>query len=86
MFGFIKKIFIGLLTSKIHASNHTKCVPLSNQKCTTQPTLIKLHPNESTQGLRYNPLSINSGRCVRSCNTLNDLPNKVCLSKNSRKL
>ena len=86
MFGFIKKIFIGLLTSKIHASNHTKCVSLSNQKCTTQPTLIKLHPNECTQGLRYNPLSINSGRCVSSCNILNDLPNKVCLSKNSCQL
>ena len=74
------------LTSKTHASNHTKCISLSNQKYTTQPTLIKLYPNECNQGLRYNPFSINSGRCVRSCNTLNDLPNKVCLSKNSRKL
>ena len=28
-----KKIFIGLLHSVANASNHTKCVWLSNQKC-----------------------------------------------------
>ena len=33
MFEFIKKIFIGLLTSTVSTSNHTKCVSLSNQKC-----------------------------------------------------
>ena len=31
MFGLIKKIFIGLLTSIVSASNHT--VSLSNQEC-----------------------------------------------------
>ena len=35
----------GLLTSLVNASNHTKCFSLSNQKCTTQPTIINLHPN-----------------------------------------
>ena len=40
-----KKIFIGLLTSTINASNHRKCVSLNNQKCMIQPTLINLHPN-----------------------------------------
>ena len=33
IFGLIKKIFIGLLTGIVNASNHTKCVLLSNQKC-----------------------------------------------------
>ena len=37
---------MGLLISKVNASNHKKCVSLSNQKCMTQPTLINLHPNE----------------------------------------
>ena len=46
MFGFIKKVFIGLLTDLIKAPNQTKCVSLSNQKCEVQPTLIKLYPNE----------------------------------------
>ena len=32
-----------LLTSMVNASNHTKCISLSNQQCTIQPTLINLH-------------------------------------------
>ena len=51
MFGFIKKIFIGLLTGLVNASNHTKCVFLTNQKCTIQPTCINLHPTKHTEGL-----------------------------------
>ena len=46
MFGFIKRISIRLLTNIVNTSNYTKCVSLSNKKCTTQPTLIDLHPNE----------------------------------------
>ena len=53
MFGFIKKIFIGLLTSVVNASNHTKCVSLNNDQCKVQSTLINVHPNEYSQGLRY---------------------------------
>ena len=49
MFGFIKKIFIGLLTHLVNGYNHTKSVSLSNQKCQIQPTLINLHPNEYSQ-------------------------------------
>ena len=50
MFKFLKKIFIRLLTSIFHGSNHTKCVSLSNQKCTTQLALINLHSNEYAEG------------------------------------
>ena len=32
MFGIIEKIFIGLLTGLVSASNQTKCVFLRNQK------------------------------------------------------
>ena len=49
IFGFIKKIFIVILASVVNASNHTKCMLLSNRKCMTQPTLINLQPNECTQ-------------------------------------
>ena len=35
IFGIIKKMHIVLLTSIVNASNHTKCVSLSNQKCMT---------------------------------------------------
>ena len=44
MFGLIKKMFI-VLSSIVNASNHTKCVLLSNQKCKISPNLISLHPN-----------------------------------------
>ena len=33
-------MFIGLLTGVVNASNHTKGVSLSNQKCMIQSTLI----------------------------------------------
>ena len=46
MFELIKEIIIGLLTGIVRASNHSKCVPLRNQTCMIQPTLINLHPNE----------------------------------------
>ena len=37
--GKLKNFFVILLTSIVSASNHTKCISLSNQKCMTQPTL-----------------------------------------------
>ena len=86
MFGFIEKIFIGLLTTVLNPSNHTKSVSLSNQKCTTQPTRINLHPSEYTQGLRYYPFAVNLDICVGSCNTLNDLSNKVCVPSKTEDL
>ena len=70
---------IWLLTGLVNASNHTKCVSLTNQKCTTQPTLINWHLNDYTQELHYYPFAVNLDRCVRSCNTLNELLSKVCV-------
>ena len=43
-----------LLISMVNASNHKKCISLSNQRCMTQPTLlINLHPNEYSQEFHY---------------------------------
>ena len=77
MFGLIKKIFIGILTGLVNGSNHTKCVSLNNQKCTIQPTLNNLNPNEFSQKFIYYPLSVKLNRCVENCNTLNDFSNKA---------
>ena len=52
---------------------------LSNQKRMTQPTLINLHPNEYSQKFQFYTFAVKLGRCVGSCNTLNDLSNKVCV-------
>ena len=62
MFGLIKKIFIGLLTGLVNASNHTKCISLSNQKCEIQPTLINSHPDEYKQEFHYCPFSVKLDR------------------------
>ena len=77
MFGLTKEIFIGLLTSIVSASNHTKCMLPSNQKCMTQPTLINPHPNEYSQEFHYYRLAVKLDGCVGICNILNDLSNRV---------
>ena len=46
MFVLIKRMFMGLLISIVNASNQTKYVLLSNQKCMIQPAFINLNPNE----------------------------------------
>ena len=50
----------------------------------TQPIFIILHCYEYTQGLCYFPFEINLDRRTGSCNTVNDLSNKVCVP-NKRK-
>ena len=86
IFGLIKKIFIGLLTGLVNGSNHKKCTSLSNQKCMTQPSIINLHPNEYSQEFHYYPFAVKLDRCVGSCNTLNDLSNKVCIPNKTEDL
>ena len=72
-------MFIRLLTSIVSASNYTKCIFLSNQKCMIQSNLNNLHPNEYGQELHYYSFAAKLDRCVGSCSTLNDLSNKVCV-------
>ena len=72
-------MFMGLLISIVNASNHTKCLSVSNQKYMIQPTLIGLHPNEYSQEFHFYPFAVKLDRCIGSCNTLNDLSNKVCV-------
>ena len=48
MFGLIKQMLIGLSTGIVSANNHVKCVSLSDEKCTTQPSVINLHLTEYT--------------------------------------
>ena len=49
---------MAILASIVRVSSHTKRLSLSNKKCTTQPTIINLYPNEYTQGLCYYPLRL----------------------------
>ena len=84
MLGIIKEMFIVLLISIVNASNHTKCVLLSNKKCEIQPTLINLHPNEYSREFHYYPFAIKLDRYAGNCNTINDLSNKVCVPNKTR--
>ena len=72
-----------LLSSIVNALIHTKCISLSNQKCEIEPTLINLHPSEYSQeynqDLHYYPFAVKLDKCVGSCNTANDLSNRVCV-------
>ena len=86
MFGLIKKIYIGLLTDIVSASNHTKCMSLSNQKCMIQPTLINLHPIEYSQEFHYYSFAVKLDRFVGSGNSLHDLCNKVCVPNKTEDL
>ena len=77
-------MFMGLLIRTVNASDQTKCVSLSNQKCMTRPTFINLHPNEYSHEFHYYPFAIRLHRCIGSCNTLNDLSNELCAPNKTR--
>ena len=79
-------MFIGSLTGLVSASNHKKCVSISNPKCEIQPTFINLHPNEYSQEFHYYPFTVELYKCVGSCNTLIVLSNKVCVPNKSEDL
>ena len=72
-------MFIRLLNGLANVSNHTKCVLLNNQRCINQPILISLLPIKYSQEFHYYTLTVKLYRCVASCNTLNNLSNKVCI-------
>ena len=84
MFGVIKKMSTALLSSTVNGSNHTKHMFVSNQKYMVEPTLINLHPNEYSQEFHYYSFAVKLDRSVGSCNTLNDLSNKVCVPNKTK--
>ena len=50
----------------------------------TQPTVINLYPNEYSQGLCHYPFAVNLDGCVRSCNTLDDLSDRLCVPNETK--
>ena len=79
-------MFMELLISIAGASNHTKFVSLCNQKYDIKPTFISLHLNECSQEFHCYPLTVKLDKRVGSCNTLNDLSNKVCIPNKTEDL
>ena len=58
----------------------------SNQKYMVQPTLINLYPKEYTQEFHYYLFAVKLEWCIGSCNTLNNLSNKVCFPNKTEDL
>ena len=54
----------------------TKCVSLNNEPCMTWPTPIDLNSVE----LNYYPFVISLNKCNGSCNIVNELYTKICVS------
>ena len=50
----------------------------------TQTAAISLHRNKYSQELHYYPFAVKLGRRIGSCNTLNDLFNKICVANNTK--
>ena len=71
---FLKNV---LLSHTVNGSYHTKYISLTNQKCMIQPTRINWHPKEYSQEFYYYPFAFKSDKSAESCNTLNELSNKV---------
>ena len=86
MFGLMKKMSVILSTSIASAFNHTKFISLSNQKFLIQPTFSNLHPNEYSQEWSYYQFLVNVDRCGGSCNTLDNLSSRVCVSNKTKYL
>ena len=59
MFGNIKKMLVVLLNNIVNRYNHTKCVPIRNQKRMNQATLINLHPMETVKNFTTIHLRLN---------------------------
>ena len=48
--------------------------------------LFNLHPNEYSQEFHYYLFTVKLDKCVGSCNSLNDLFNKVCVPSKTEDL
>ena len=84
MFWFIKQEVSYII--KVSYFIHRKHISLNNQQCMILPPLVNLHPNEYGQSLLYCPFALDLDRCIGSCNTLNDLSNKLCVPKKTEYL
>ena len=92
MFGFIEKLFIGLLSvypigsfGASLASNYKepiKCVSLNNKPCKARKTLIKIN---SDKALFY-PFTVSANNCSGSCNTFDDSYSWICVRNKVKNL
>ena len=90
MFGFIRKIFIEILSGigsfgELLASNSEtpmKCVSLNNELCQTRPTIVNINSDETL----FCPFSINVNMGGGSFNTIDNPYAQVCVPNKFKNL
>ena len=70
-----------IIKKNIYASNHTKCVSLRNPMCFVKQFILFLLIYVLMNAAKnfYYPFLVKLARCIGSCNTVNDLSNKICI-------
>ena len=78
MFDFVKKCFLTDLAilSTLISVNSLSCISMNNQECKVRPQIVYVNSNEPV----FFPFSIKPSKCSGSCNTINHLYAKICLS------
>ena len=78
MFDFVKKCFFTDLAilSTLISVNLLSCISMNNQECKVRPQIVYVNSNEPV----FFPFSIKASKCSGSCNTINHLYAKICLS------
>ena len=67
-----------------NVSNQRKFIPSCNQSCMTRPTIIDSNLAECNPLLHYYPFEVHLGRCIGSCNTLDDASDRICVPNKTK--
>ena len=76
MFGFIKKMFLTVLScvNPLSATS-LSCIAMNNQACKVRLKIINVNSDEPV----FYPLSIKTSKCSGSCNNINDPYPNMCV-------
>ena len=76
MFGFIKKIFLTVLSCENQLSaTSLSCLSMNNQECKVIPEIIDVNSNEPV----FYSFSIKTSKCSGSCNNMTHMQKYVFL-------
>ena len=79
MFGFVKRIFFSEMMffyCNLSSVNPLECLSMNNQECKVRPEVV----NDNSKEPVFFPFSIKTSKCSGSCNNINDLYAKFCVS------
>ena len=68
--------FINDVFGSLSSVNPLKCISMNNQECKVRPEIVNFNSNEPL----FYPFSIKTSKCSGSCNNINDLSAKLCVT------